>query len=709
MTPRHPKGGSGKQKPQDDNREDSLQAVVLADSFETRFNPFTLERPRCLLPLANTPLIEYTLEFLANAGVEDIFIYCGAHTDQVEEYISASKWKLSSSPFRTLTLLKSTATSVGDAMRDLDNRDLITGDFLLVSGDVISNLPIEPALARHRARRGKDKNAIMTMVLREAGVEHRTKSRGRRPVFVVDPAKERCLHYEEMSRRQEAGRYVNIDPELLSTHEEIEIREDLIDCYIDICTPDVLGLWSDNFDYQSLRKSFLFGVLKDYELNGKTIHTYIVTEHYAARVRSLKAYVAVSKDVINRWTYPLCPDSNLVNGQSYRFGRGKIYEEEGVVLARSSVVNKRSVLGRETSIGDGSVVGDSVLGRRCQIGKHVLIEGAYIWDNAVIGDGATIRQAIVANEAVVGKNCRVEPGALISYGVRIADGMNVAGTSRITRANRKGSSISDTAIVGKGGEGYHYVSDSDDDSSDTASTASSHLIYPNLTRSFSASSISTLNSSYSDSLLQPEVSSRRSSFRSDPLDDVGQNRDFHIEATSSILDGLTKGDAADVVQLELLSDRMRTNASDHMVRHAIVASFMKRIYNLIDGDQSVNTGIGAGEAVKLVFGRYKELVERMSISDKDKEDKADQVDFLMLVQKDAVGKSRGENVLLFVAKELYDLEIVEEEGVLQWWADPRSAEGEMGRVRGLTEQFVDWLQQADEEDDEGNAGSDGDE
>ena len=42
---------------------------------------------QCLLPLANTPLIEYTLEFLANAGVEDIFIYCGAHTEQVEQYI----------------------------------------------------------------------------------------------------------------------------------------------------------------------------------------------------------------------------------------------------------------------------------------------------------------------------------------------------------------------------------------------------------------------------------------------------------------------------------------------------------------------------------------------------------------------------------------------------------------------------------------------
>jgi translation initiation factor eIF-2B subunit epsilon len=42
---------------------------------------------QCLLPLANTPMIEYTFDFLANAGVQDIFVYCGAHTSLVEEYI----------------------------------------------------------------------------------------------------------------------------------------------------------------------------------------------------------------------------------------------------------------------------------------------------------------------------------------------------------------------------------------------------------------------------------------------------------------------------------------------------------------------------------------------------------------------------------------------------------------------------------------------
>lgn len=167
-------------------------------------------------------------------------------------------------------------------MRDLDARGLLVGDFLLVYGDVVSNLPLEAALAAHRARRAKDKNAIMTMVLREAGTRHRTKAQGTNPVFVIDPSKDRCLHFEQMPNREQKH-VVSIDPELLSSHQELEIRQDLIDCGIDICTPDVLALWSDNFDFQAPRKGFLHSVLKDYELNGKTIHSYIVTESYAAR------------------------------------------------------------------------------------------------------------------------------------------------------------------------------------------------------------------------------------------------------------------------------------------------------------------------------------------------------------------------------------------------------------------------------------------
>ena len=564
-------------------------------------------------------------------------------------------------------------------MRSLDNLDLITGDFLLVYGDVISNMNLEPALVKHRARREKSKDAIMTMVLREAGVRHRTTSKGSRPVFVIDPLAERCLHYEEMGGRRGGSRYISLDPELLTSHGEIDVRDDLIDCHIDICALDVLAQWSDNFDFQSLRKSFLRGVLKDYETYGKTIHTYIVKDQYAARVKSLRAYDAVSKDVLGRWAYPICPDSNLVPGQSYRFGAGKVYKEDRVKLGRTAVV-KNSVIGSGTNIGDGSTITGSTVGRGVLIGKNVTIEGAYIWDDVAIEDGCIIRHSIIASSTSIGKNCTIEPGSLISYGADLAQGSSVSANSWITSDHLK-----------------NYNSNQDSDDSDASSVDSSRLIYQSPSASNSLSSISTLASSEDD--LEPTRDMlRRSSFRSDPSDDAGENRDFHLEATASILDGLQKNDLSDTIMLELNGYRMSTNASQHEVRKAVVAAFMKRISNLISGDNASGSGsMSMREAVKNVFTRYRALVERTTF-DKDAETKVDQVDFLMLVQKEVLWRPNGDQLLLFVAKEVYDLEIIEEDGVLQWWDDPRSQEGEMGKVRELTEQFITFLKEAEEDE-----------
>jgi len=52
MPPKNKKAASGADRMKDVNEtEEALQAVVLADSFETRFSPFTLERPRvCAAP-----------------------------------------------------------------------------------------------------------------------------------------------------------------------------------------------------------------------------------------------------------------------------------------------------------------------------------------------------------------------------------------------------------------------------------------------------------------------------------------------------------------------------------------------------------------------------------------------------------------------------------------------------------------------------------
>jgi translation initiation factor eIF-2B subunit epsilon len=631
----------------------------------------------------------------------------------VEDYIRNSKWSSKSSPFARLELIQSTANSIGDAMRDLDSRSLLVGDFLMVYGDVVSNLPLEAALTAHRARRVKDKNAIMTMVLREAGATHRTKARGTSPVFVIDPQKDRCLHFEQMPNRDQTH-YLSIDPELLSTHQEIEVRQDLIDCGIDICTPDVLALWSDNFDFQAPRKGFLHSVLKDYELNGKTFHTHIVSDHYAARVRNLHAYDSVSKDIVSRWAYPLCPDSNLVQGQSYRLQKGNVYKEEGVILARDCVIGSKTVIGRGTSIGQKSVITNSIIGRHCQIGRNVRIDGAYIWDYASIGDDSTVTKSIIANEVSIGRKCTVESGALISYGVSIGEGMTIRGDHRITRAKRRvhGEDVvrgdSNHAIVGQKGDGFEF-DDSDEDEEDelvdgllpkgSSKSGRQEKGTPRLMEAvynLSNESISTLNSDSEADDIEVERHDRSaaSSFLSVGSTDSQHAANFDHDASASIYDSLVEGHESANIQLELTALRMSTNASDHQVRRAVVSSFVKRIVQLTKSGEPVKS------AVAQVFGQHKELIDR-SIFDKNELTKGDQVDFMLLLQADLSQKDNGDMILLSAATKLVELDSVEEDGMLQWWEDEKSTEiAEMEKVREKTKSLIDFLQQESEEESE---------
>lgn len=43
----------------------------------------------------------------------------------------------------------------------------------------------------------------------------------------------------------------------------LQIRTDLMDTHISICAPEVLMLFSDNFDYQNIKKDFVTGGLLD--------------------------------------------------------------------------------------------------------------------------------------------------------------------------------------------------------------------------------------------------------------------------------------------------------------------------------------------------------------------------------------------------------------------------------------------------------------
>ena len=97
-----------------------------------------------LLPLVNVPMLDYTLEWLASAGVEEaglicfgtqpppaaahalaadarspasllqVFVFCCAHAAQIEAYLESSKWTCVPS-FAVHTIVSTDCLSVGEA------------------------------------------------------------------------------------------------------------------------------------------------------------------------------------------------------------------------------------------------------------------------------------------------------------------------------------------------------------------------------------------------------------------------------------------------------------------------------------------------------------------------------------------------------------------------------------------------------------------
>lgn len=62
------------------------KAIIAAAGFGTRFLPQTKAMPKEMLPLVDKPIIQYIVEELVEAGIEDIVIVTGYHKRSIEDH-----------------------------------------------------------------------------------------------------------------------------------------------------------------------------------------------------------------------------------------------------------------------------------------------------------------------------------------------------------------------------------------------------------------------------------------------------------------------------------------------------------------------------------------------------------------------------------------------------------------------------------------------
>lgn len=183
-------------------------------------------------------------------------MFCVWHAEMLQNYLQNSKW---STALSVRCITSTACLSAGDALRELDAMGVIRSDpFILISGDVISNMDLKKAIAFHKEKRKEDNNCIMTVVLKQV-----QKSTGAKPVLTdlvvgLDRMTSQMLLFEDNYKKSN----VKIPLQIMSEHPGgLNFRTDLLDCHVDICSPELMLQFSDNFDYQVCPNIFLFLVV----------------------------------------------------------------------------------------------------------------------------------------------------------------------------------------------------------------------------------------------------------------------------------------------------------------------------------------------------------------------------------------------------------------------------------------------------------------
>ncbi len=135
------------------NSQKKVFGAVLAAGLGTRLRPLTESMPKPLVPMAGRPLIEYALDALAAAGIEEIGVNAFHHGDVIPNLLSHRTEEIH---YVFETELKGT----GGGLKGIGQR-LPEGTIVAVNGDALFDFSIMPFIERHRAR-----GAQATLVLR---------------------------------------------------------------------------------------------------------------------------------------------------------------------------------------------------------------------------------------------------------------------------------------------------------------------------------------------------------------------------------------------------------------------------------------------------------------------------------------------------------------------------------------------------------------
>jgi len=133
-----------------------VRTLLLAAGFGTRLAPITNTIPKCLVPIAGRPLLDYWLQMLAKAQVRDILINLHYLPAEVRKYVAGTAYPVNIDLVQEDTLLGTGGTV-------LKNRAFFkNGPGMVVHADNLSLFDVQDFVKRFETRESHIDMTMMT-------------------------------------------------------------------------------------------------------------------------------------------------------------------------------------------------------------------------------------------------------------------------------------------------------------------------------------------------------------------------------------------------------------------------------------------------------------------------------------------------------------------------------------------------------------------
>ncbi|BGP38404.1 translation initiation factor eIF-2B epsilon subunit, GEF [Rhodotorula kratochvilovae] len=712
---------------EDTKTEHPFQAIVLCDGWgeEQRWGPLVRrkrtddeefeeldvggeQRPWCLLPLLNIPLLAWTLESLAASGVEQAFLFVKEGAEEIRQYLASSSFQLPGSEIQ-IVVRPTKALTPGDVLREVDGLQILAPtDYLVVQAGFVGNVDLKAKTTEFTERRKVDPSLSMSCIVKP--IASKTHSTFAVHSLTTDA---QLLHYEQSSLFPKMKTFT-VPREALAGGKDVHTRSDLEAVGAVICSPEVAPLFTENFDYQFFYPDFVNGLLTS-DLLGKTICCTILeaepqrSPSWAGYVTNTKSYDAVSKAILARKAYPLAPDENMPDrAERYEQRRARVYYGKDVDLSRTCKISSTSLIGASSVIGPNTFITHSVLGAGVRTGSSCHVSGSYLLAGAVLGDGCVVRDSVIGEGAVLAPGSVVEGGALVAPGVVLGQGAKLDG-NRVSLEPFEGEVDVGQATLGEGATGYFWPSedqveeeeDSDDeDAVDQRNLSVTRLgtYLGNLRLNSSSSSLSSLSHNGSTDSLGTGGSMSDDDGMSDAeapaiagLDALqamassSKQSEFVTECLHSLDRSFAENHTVDNAAIELKTLRMASNVALGEVRAVVIPYVLRRC----DG------AAGAGATL----ARWGGLLANLTGEQEDA-----MVDCLLVAQEFVATEGGGDaRFWLRVLKGFYETDVVSDEAVFAWYssARARSTAGDEGKkLWTASRPFLEAIQEDDDDSEE---------